>query len=116
MNSKEITSQLLKMQDKEYSAFQARIIPSVEKEKILGIRTPQLRTLAKSLAKEEDTETFLQSLPHKYFEENQLHAFLLSLEKDFNKCISQIENFLPHIDNWATCDQLSPKSFKKEKE
>ncbi|MBO4386876.1 MAG: DNA alkylation repair protein [Treponema sp.] len=116
MNSKEITSQLLKMQDKEYSAFQARIIPSVEKEKILGIRTPQLRTLAKTLAKEEDTETFLQSLPHKYFEENQLHAFLLSLEKDFNKCISQIENFLPHIDNWATCDQLSPKSFKKEKE
>ena len=116
MNAKEITSQLFKMQDKEYSAFQARIIPSVEKEKIIGVRTPQLRSFAKTLDKEEDTESFLQSLPHKYFEENQLHAFVISLEKDFGKCASHVENFLPYIDNWATCDQLSPKAFKKEKE
>ena len=116
MNAKEIRLQLLKMQDKEYSAFQARIIPSVKKEKIIGVRTPQLRTLAKTLAKEEDTESFLQSLPHKYFEENQLHAFVISLEKDFDKCVFHVEKFLPYIDNWATCDQLSPKSFKKEKE
>ncbi|MBP5575699.1 MAG: DNA alkylation repair protein [Treponema sp.] len=116
MNAKEITSQLFKMQDKEYSAFQARIIPSVEKEKIIGVRTPQLRSFAKTLAKEEDTESFLQSLPHKYFEENQLHAFVISQEKDFGKCASHVENFLPYIDNWATCDQLSPKAFKKEKE
>ena len=116
MNAKEIGLQLLKMQDKEYSAFQSRIIPSVKKEKIIGVRTPQLRTLAKTLAKEEDTESFLQNLPHKYFEENQLHAFVISLEKDFDKCVSHVEKFLPYIDNWATCDQLSPKSFKKEKE
>ena len=76
MNAKEIGLQLLKMQDKEYSAFQARIIPSVKKEKIIGIRTPQLRALAKAIAKEEDTESFLQSLPHTYFEENQLFIVL----------------------------------------
>ncbi len=108
------------MQDAQYAAFTARIIPSVDRDSIIGIRTPALRTFAKEIVRNKentaDLERFLNTLPHKYFEENQLHAFVISLEKDFDKCASLVENFLPHIDNWATCDQLSPKSFKKEKE
>ena len=108
------------MQDAQYAAFTARIIPSVDRDSIIGIRTPALRTFAKEMVRNKentaDLERFLNTLPHKYFEENQLHAFLISLEKDFDKCASHVENFLPHIDNWATCDQLSPKAFKKEKE
>ena len=108
------------MQDAQYAAFTARIIPSVDRDSIIGIRTPALRTFAKEMVRNKentaDLERFLNTLPHKYFEENQLHAFVISLEKDFGKCASHVENFLPYIDNWATCDQLSPKAFKKEKE
>ncbi len=108
------------MQDAQYAAFTARIIPTVDRDSIIGIRTPALRAFAKELVRKEDKATapeeFLNGLPHKYFEENQLHAFVISLEKDFAKCVSHVEKFLPYIDNWATCDQLSPKSFKKEKE
>ena len=108
------------MQDTQYATFTARIIPTVDRDSIIGIRTPALRAFAKELVRKEDKavapEEFLNGLPHKYFEENQLHAFVISLEKDFDKCVSHVEKFLPYIDNWATCDQLSPKSFKKEKE
>ncbi|MBR4437399.1 MAG: DNA alkylation repair protein, partial [Spirochaetales bacterium] len=82
---------------------------------IIGVRTPDLRTLAKELAKQEDIGTFLDTLPHTYFDENQLHAFILSEMKDYNRCIERVKEFLPYIDNWATCDQLSPKAFKKHK-
>ena len=116
MNRDEITEELFRLQDRKYAAFQAKLIPTVEAGKIIGVRTPELRCFAKRLCKEEDAALFLECLPHQYFDENQLHAFVISLEKDFDKCIVEVEAFLPFIDNWATCDQLSPKAFKKEPE
>ena len=116
MSRDEIVAELFRLQDKKYAAFQAKLIPTVEADRIIGVRTPDFRAFAKKLVKDEDIASFLTSLPHQYFDEDQLHAFLISLEKDFDKCIVEIEAFLPFIDNWATCDQLSPKVFKKEPE
>ena len=116
MNRDEIVAELFRLQDKKYAAFQAKLISTVEAERIIGVRTPELRSFANRLFKDEDTALFLECLPHQYFDENQLHAFMISLEKDFYKCIAEVEAFLPFIDNWATCDQLSPKVFKKEPE
>ena len=116
MNRAEIAAELFRLQDKKYAAFQAKLIPTVEAERIIGVRTPELRRFAKELFGDGDTEAFLRSLPHRYFEEDQLHAFVISLERDFDKCIAEVEAFLPFVDNWATCDQLSPKAFKKESE
>lgn len=109
----EIRSELFKMQDTAYRDFNSKLIPTVGKESMIGVRTPELRKYAKQLAKREDIEEFLHSLPHKYFDENQLHAFIVSEIKDFKSCVDKVNEFLPHIDNWATCDQLSPKVFKK---
>ena len=116
MKREKIIERLFSLQDKEYGELQARTIPSVDKERIIGVRTPALRSFAKELAKENDVGTFLASLPHQYFEEDQLHAFVVSLEKNFDQCIMRVEEFLPFIDNWATCDQFSPIAFKKEPE
>ena len=116
MNRNEILAELFRLQDKKYAAMQTKIIPTLEADKIIGVRTPELRTFAKKLFKDGDAPSFLTSLPHQYFEEDQLHIFVISLEKDFDKCIAEIEAFLPFMDNWATCDQLSPKVFKKEPE
>ena len=116
MNRDEIVAELFRLQDTKYAAFQAKLIPTAEADRIIGVRTPALRALAKKLAKDEDTAAFLTQLPHRYFEEDQLHAFVISLEKDFDKCAADVEAFLPFVDNWATCDQLSPKAFKKEPE
>ena len=116
MNEQEIISELFRKQDAEYAALQIRILPTVDSNRIIGVRTPDLRSFAKTLSLDEGTDSFLTCLPHRYFDEDQLHAFLISLEKSFDKCISHVELFLPYIDNWATCDQLSPKAFKKEPE
>ena len=116
MNRNEIVAELFRLQDKEYAAMQAKIIPTVKADRIIGVRTPELRTFAKKLFGDGDTAEFLTSLPHQYFEEDQLHAFVISLEKDFEKCMAELEAFLPFIDNWATCDQLSPNVFKKDPE
>ena len=116
MNCDEITAELFRLRDKEYADFQAKLIPTIEADRIIGVRTPELRTLARKLFKDEGAASFLAFLPHRYFEEAQLHSFVISLEKDFDKCIAEVEAFLPFIDNWATCDQLSPKVFKKEPE
>ena len=113
MNSNEIRVELFKMQDMDYRDFNSKLIPTVDKESMIGIRTPDLRKYAKQLGKSSDVIEFLQTLPHKYFDENQLHAFIISEIKDFKNCIDEINRFLPYIDNWATCDQLSPKVFKK---
>ena len=107
-----IKDKLFKLQDKEYKFFQEKIISTVNPDTIIGVRTPELRKLAKILIKEDYT-SFLKELPHKYFDENQLHAFIISEIKNYDECILHINNFLPYIDNWATCDQLSPKIFKK---
>ena len=113
MISDEIRDELFKMQDIGYRDFNSKLIPTVKKEDMIGVRTPELRKYAKKLLKEEGVEDFLHSLPHKYFDENQLHAFIISEIKDFKLCIDELINFLPYLDNWATCDQLSPKIFKK---
>jgi len=109
----EIRNELFKMQDIAYRDFNSKLIPTLDKSLFIGVRTPELRKYAKQLAKREDIEEFLHSLPHKYFDENQLHAFIVSEIKDFKNCVDKVNEFLPYIDNWATCDQLSPKVFKK---
>ena len=116
MNRDEIVEELFRLQDKDYALMQTKIIPTVAADRIIGVRTPALRTFAKSLYKDSDIDAFLSGVPHQYFDEDQLHAFVLSLEKDFDRCIAEVDAFLPYIDNWATCDQLSPKVFKKHPE
>ena len=113
VSSDEIISLLQALQDEKYAAFQRPLMPTVPPDTIIGVRTPDLRRLAKNLLKTADISAFLTQLPHSYFEENQLHAFLLSGEKDFQTCVQNVEQFLPYIDNWATCDQLSPQCFAK---
>ena len=109
----DIVSQLFALQDKAYAEFQSKLLPTVPRETIIGVRTPELRRIAKQVNKATASQELLQSLPHRYFDENQLHAFVLSEEKEFDRCIALLEQFLPYVDNWATCDQLSPKCFKK---
>lgn len=111
MNIKE---NLFSMQDEKIRSFNAKLIPNLPLEKFIGIRTPVLRKFAKELSKNPDmAEEFMKELPHKYFEENQLHSFLIEQIKDYDECINQIEKFLPYIDNWATCDSFTPKVLKK---
>lgn len=116
MITDEIRKELKKLQDKGYREMQVTIIPTLEADSIIGVRTPALRQLAKEFAKREDISEFLSDLPHKFFEENQLHAFILSGMKDAESCIRLVDEFLPYVDNWATCDQMSPKVFKKHKQ
>ena len=115
MITEEIRARLFSLQDTAYRDFQVKLIPGMDAQKEIGVRTPELRKLAKELAKREDIREFLNDLPHQYFDENQLHAFILSGEKDFEKCMEDLERFLPYVDNWATCDQTSPKVFRKHR-
>lgn len=113
MITEEIKTELFQLQDEAYRDFQGKLIPTIERDTIIGVRTPELRKLAKKLVKRDDVDEFLAVLPHLYFDENQLHAFLISEMKDFGRCMDNVCRFLPYIDNWATCDQLSPGIFKK---
>ncbi|MBQ9989991.1 MAG: DNA alkylation repair protein [Lachnospiraceae bacterium] len=109
-----IRSQLLSMAEPEYKAFQSKLIPTMEPDRIIGIRTPLLRKYAKALTRDhKQAEEFLDSLPHSYYEENNLHGFLLETIKDYDQCICRLEAFLPFVDNWATCDGTVPKVLKK---
>ena len=110
-----VRDKLMELQDLKYADFQRKLMPTVQAEKVIGVRTPQLRRLAKELKGSDEAEAFLEELPHEFFDENQLHAFLIGEEKDFDKCIREVERFLPFVDNWATCDQLSPKVFRKHR-
>ena len=112
----EIQELLFTKQDIKYRDFQAPLFPNIDKEKMIGVRTPDLKKLAKELYGCETANKFLEALPHEYFDENQLHAFLISLIKDYETCLEEVERFLPYIDNWGTCDQLSPKVFAKHKD
>lgn len=112
----EIREELNSLSDSKYREFQAKLIPTVEPDAVIGVRTPALRKLAKTYAKREDIDEFLSDLPHKYFDENQLHAFVVSELKDYPRCIELVDKFLPFVDNWATCDQMSPKVFKKHRQ
>lgn len=109
----EIQKMLLSMGEEAYKEFSSALMPTVDKNKVLGVRIPILRKYAKSL---ESYDAFLEKLPHRYFEEDNLHAFLIEREKDFNQCIKCLDRFLPYVDNWATCDSMKPKVLKKEPE
>ena len=111
----EIRAELFKLQDEKYRDFQVKLIPGKDTDTMIGVRTPDLRKYAKTLGKNDKIEGFLNDLPHKYFDEDQLHAFIISEMKDYGKCMEETEKFLPYVDNWATCDQMSPKIFKKHK-
>lgn len=111
----EIRDALFSLQDPEYRDFQGKLIPSQECVSMIGVRTPELRRLAKMFAGREDISEFLDDLPHQYFDENQLHAFIISGIKDYEKCVREVVRFLPYVDNWATCDQMSPKVFGKHR-
>ena len=115
MITDEIRRELFKNADEKFGDFQAKLMPTVAREKIIGVRTPILRKFAKELAKGEIND-FLADLPHEYFEENNLHGFIISEIKDFDDALKRTNEFLPFIDNWATCDQTSPKAFKKNRE
>ena len=110
----DIQKVLLSMQDAKYRDFHAKLMPTIEKNVIIGVRVPQIRALAKEI--KNGAGDFLEKLPHKYYEENNLHAILVSQISDFDECIKEINAFLPYVDNWATCDIMKPKSFKKNKE
>lgn len=108
-----IIERLFELQDKEFREFHSKLIPNVSKESVIGVRNPLLKKLAKELYCDSSKEEFMNTLPHKYYEENQLHIMMLCMEKDFEKCIAGLERFLPYADNWAVTDQSSPVSFKK---
>ncbi len=116
MITEEIRERLFELQDTKYRDFQCGLIPGVEADVFIGVRTPELRKLAKEFAKKEEIDEFLEELPHKYFDENQLHAFIISGEKDYEKALGELNAFLPYVNNWATCDQMSPKVFKKHRD
>lgn len=108
-----IQKRLFAMADEPFGDFQAKLIPTLERGRVIGVRTPALRALAKELYGSAEAERFMRELPHEYFEENNLHGFLIALIKDYDRCLAELERFLPYIDNWAVCDQLSPRCFKK---
>ena len=115
MLSDTIVEKLFSLQDPVYRDFQSKLFPNVPYECFIGVRTPDIKALATQYAKEPDISSFLDHLPHKYFDENQLHVFIISRIKDFGECMRRTEQFLPFIDNWATCDQFSPAVFGKHK-
>ncbi len=113
---KEIQQLLFELQDMAYRDFHSRLMPDIDKETVIGIRVPVLRKYAKSIAGTELAEKFIKELPHRYYEENNLHMMLITRIKDYEECLSEIERFLPYIDNWATCDFPAPKCFENHKE
>lgn len=110
---KKVQKELFAMQDLKYRDFHSKLMPTVNKEKIIGVRTPQLRKFANAFAKTGEAEAFMKNLPHTYYEEDNLHGFLIEKIKDYNQCIEALDEFLPYVDNWATCDMMSPKVLKK---
>jgi 3-methyladenine DNA glycosylase AlkD len=111
----EIREELFELRDIKYRDFQVKLIPGTDPDDMIGVRTPELRKLAKQYAKADGIDEFLDDLPHKYFDENQLQAFIISGMKDYDLCMENLCQFLPYVDNWATCDQMSPKVFKKHR-
>jgi 3-methyladenine DNA glycosylase AlkD len=108
-----IKKRLYELKDSDYKLFNSKLIPTVDPDTIIGVRMPKLRRLAKELSKDPDIKVFINNLPHTYYEENNLHGLIIEGMKDYNQVINYIEKFLPYIDNWATCDLMKPKIFKK---
>ena len=113
---KGIQQQLFELQDMAYKDFHSKLIPDIDSNNVIGIRVPVLRKYAKSIIGTELADRFIEDLPHRYYEENNLHMMLITGIKDYEKCLSEIERFLPYIDNWATCDFPAPKCFENHKE
>lgn len=113
---KEIRQGLFALKDEKYREFHKKLIPTVDENTVIGIRTPALRKYAKEVSGTPGAEVFMQTLPHEYYEENNLHGFLIEGMKDYDECIVCLDAFLPYVDNWATCDLISPKVFKKHKD
>lgn len=111
-----ITEELFKLQDLEYRKFQSNLSPTVALDTIIGVRVPEVRKLAKKYINTEESREFINSLPHKYYDESMLHGLLISEIKDYDECLKEVNKFLPYVDNWAVCDTLSPKVFKKHKQ
>lgn len=110
-----VKSKLLKHQDSKYRDFTIKLNPTIDSKTVIGVRIPDCRLIAKEVFKEGDYQNFLDSLPHKYFDENNVHSFIIEQIKDYDTVIKELNRFLPYIDNWATCDSLTPKVFKKHK-
>lgn len=111
--SDEIRGRLFELRDEGYKAFQSRLVPTVSPEMIIGVRIPELRQLAKELSGREEAASFLSDLPHTYYDENNLHGLMISAIKRYDDATAALDRFLPHIDNWATCDLMRPKPFAK---
>ncbi len=109
----DIVGQLFAIQDLQYKAFHEKLVPDIPSERIIGVRMPKLRALAKSLHNTPQAEAFMQQLPHTYYEEYNLHALLVSQITDFDSCITAVRQLLPYVDNWGTCDSIRPKCFAK---
>ena len=112
MTTKQLREQLYSLKDEQYKSFQSKLIPSINPDTMIGVRTPQLKKIAKAMIKEAKYQEFLKELPHAYFEENQIHGFIIAQIKDWKECVKEVNYFLPYVDNWATCDQLNPIIFK----
>ena len=111
-----LQEKLFQLQDLKYRDFHSKLMPTVEKERVIGIRTPVLRTFAKQFAGTEEAAAFLRDVPHVYYEENNLHMMIITVIADYEECLNEVKRFLPYIDNWATCDFPEPKCFRKHKE
>jgi hypothetical protein len=111
-----VYEQLLKVKDDKYKEFQAKLVPNIDPGTILGVKTPQMRQIAKEMYSSKEKDAFLKDLPHKYYEENLVHFFIISMIKDFDECIREVETFLPYVDCWPVSDQATPRSFKKNHE
>ena len=111
----EIQQRLFALQDAGYRDFHAALMPTVDKALVIGVRMPALRALAKELKGTELAADFMAQLPHKYYEENNLHAALIGHIRDFQPCLTALERFLPYVDNWATCDMMNPRALAKDK-
>lgn len=116
MITKKIRERLFTLRDEKYAEFQYKLIPTADPGQIIGVRVPEVRKLAKEYKKNPEIQSFYQELPHPYYDENMLHGILLSEMKDYERCIEEVERFLPYVDNWAVCDIMSPKVFKKNKD
>lgn len=112
----DISKELFNLADEGYKAFHSKLMPTINPDTIIGVRVPALRKFAKDFAKTADAAVFLHELPHRYYEENNVHGFLIEAKKDFAEVISDLNTFLPYVDNWATCDMMTPKVFKKHHE
>ena len=116
MSKKTISDELFSLKDEGYKKFQCALMPTVNPEKVIGVRTPDLRKLSERLWKEGRAEEFMKTLPHTYYEEDNLHAAFIEKITDFDRCIEELDRFLPFVDNWATCDMMNPKVLKNYRE